>query len=113
MEIRSEAGTQVYLRIKATWAGALATSFVTLLMDSKKKKIPGLSSVQGSLSGKGYPESCQPKLENVKGHITQLKTSFSSHSLVFNNEGRKEILSILFFIYFHTYRAPTDECSEY
>lgn len=113
MEIRSEAGTQMYLRIKATWAGALATCFVTLLMDSKKKKIPGVSSVQGSLSGKGFPESRQPKLENVKGHITQLKTSFSSHSLVFKNEGRKEILSILFFIYFHTYRASTDECSEY
>lgn len=79
----------------------------------KKKKIPGVSSVQGSLSGKGFPESRQPKLENVKGHITQLKTSFSSHSLVFKNEGRKEILSILFFIYFHTYRASTDECSEY
>lgn len=61
MEIRSEAGTQVYLRIKATWAGALATSFVTLLMDSKKKKKFLVFLVYKAASqGKGIQKAASP-----------------------------------------------------
>lgn len=95
----SEAGTWVliprYLGIKSTGMSFSCTCLLLCVWTPKSWSF-SVQPLREWVSRK-----LPAKLENVKGAHYQLKTSFSSHSLVFNNEGRKEILSPLLHLLSH------------